>query len=61
MNRPETPTAHQCGVCLDFGYLPDVGPCPRCHSDQYAEYTVLWALDVDDLTRQAEDLGGDAA
>lgn len=27
-----------CGVCLDFGYLDGLGPCPHCDPDGYAEY-----------------------
>ena len=26
-----------CGLCLDFGYLSGVGPCPRCKADEHAE------------------------
>ncbi|MQA05598.1 MAG: hypothetical protein GEV07_23730 [Streptosporangiales bacterium] len=27
-----------CGVCLDFGYLDGLGPCPHCDPDGYAEH-----------------------
>lgn len=27
-----------CGLCLDFGYLDGLGPCPRCDPDGYAEH-----------------------
>jgi hypothetical protein len=48
-----------CGVCLDFGYLPDVGPCPRCRPGEYAEYILMWARDVAEA--EAEAVSGDAA
>lgn len=32
-----------CGVCLDFGYLDGLGPCPHCDPDGYAEH-VYYAL-----------------
>lgn len=50
---------HSCGVCLDFGYLPDVGPCPRCRPDEYAEYILLWARDAQE--RESHTSTGDAA
>lgn len=28
----------ECGVCLDFGYLDGLGPCPHCDPDGYAEH-----------------------
>ncbi|MEQ4205785.1 hypothetical protein [Actinopolymorpha sp. B9G3] len=27
-----------CGVCLDFGALPGLGPCPACRPDAYTEH-----------------------
>ncbi|MGH8879287.1 MAG: hypothetical protein ACRD0P_18410, partial [Stackebrandtia sp.] len=42
--RCDVSTAHggvagcACSVCLDFGDLPGMGPCPTCRSDAYAEH-----------------------
>ncbi|MGH3094545.1 MAG: hypothetical protein ACRDMV_00920 [Streptosporangiales bacterium] len=27
-----------CSVCLDFGHLGELGPCPQCCPDAYAEH-----------------------
>ncbi|MGH3504095.1 MAG: hypothetical protein ACRDQA_24845 [Nocardioidaceae bacterium] len=38
---------YDCPVCLDFGNLDGLGPCPQCRADAYAEYVVeLLALGV---------------
>jgi len=49
-----------CGVCLGFGYLPDVGPCPRCRPGEYAEYVLAWSRDVAEA-EAAQAARGDAA
>lgn len=42
-----------CGVCLDFGHLDGIGPCPACDPDGYADH-------VDELAMAARfDFGGD--
>lgn len=37
-------TAHvfECWTCLDFTYLPEIGPCPDCRPDAYAEHVAAW-------------------
>ena len=32
-----------CGLCLDFGSLPDLGPCPRCRVDEHTEHLIATA------------------
>jgi hypothetical protein len=32
----------ECWTCLDFGYLPEIGPCPDCCPDAYAEHLAAW-------------------
>jgi hypothetical protein len=35
-------TTPACGVCLDFGHLNDLGPCPWCEPDaENAHYLAL--------------------
>ena len=29
---------HGCGLCLDDGYLPGLGPCEACRPDAFVEY-----------------------
>lgn len=47
-----------CGVCLDFGYLDGLGPCPHCDPDGYAEHCyyatriTCYGLDGPDPWRQ---------
>ena len=31
-----------CWTCLDFGYLPEIGPCPDCLPDAYAGHVAAW-------------------
>ncbi|MGH3460111.1 MAG: hypothetical protein ACRDP9_01430 [Kribbellaceae bacterium] len=33
---------YECWTCLDFGYLPEIGPCPDCCPDAYAERLAAW-------------------
>lgn len=35
-----TNTDDWCRVCLGFGYLPDLGPCPGCRLAAYADYAL---------------------
>ena len=39
---PTTPREFWCWTCLDFEYLPDIGPCPDCQLDAYAEHIAAW-------------------
>lgn len=32
-----------CGVCLDFGHLEDLGPCPACEPDAADEHLLRLA------------------
>lgn len=32
--------APDCALCLDFGHLGDLGPCPWCDPDHYAEHVL---------------------
>jgi hypothetical protein len=32
--------APRCRICLDFGHLENLGPCPQCDPDRHAEYVV---------------------
>jgi len=41
--RVAVAAGYSCGVCLDFGYLDGLGPCPHCDPDGYAEH-VYYAL-----------------
>ena len=34
--------AFECWTCLDFEYLPEIGPCPDCQPDTYAEHVADW-------------------
>jgi hypothetical protein len=34
---------YRCWTCLDFEYLPDIGPCPDCQLDAYTEHITAWA------------------
>ena len=43
-------TGFECWTCLDFEYLPEVGPCPDCQPDAYAEHVAAW---VDQQGRDA--------
>ena len=29
---------YECPVCLDFGHLGELGPCPQCCPDAHAEH-----------------------
>lgn len=29
---------HGCGLCLDDGHLPGLGPCEACRPDAFVEY-----------------------
>jgi hypothetical protein len=31
-----------CWTCLDFEYLPGIGPCPDCQPDAYTEHVLAW-------------------
>ena len=31
-----------CWTCLDFEYLPEIGPCPDCQPAAYAEHIAAW-------------------
>lgn len=35
-----------CGVCLDFGHLENLGPCPWCDPDAEAEYYLEVAAEI---------------
>jgi len=37
-----TPREFWCWTCLDFEYLPDIGPCPDCQPDAYTEHITAW-------------------
>ncbi|MGH3500573.1 MAG: hypothetical protein ACRDQA_06710 [Nocardioidaceae bacterium] len=37
-----------CPVCLDFGHLANLGPCPQCRPDADAEQVAAW-LDAEGL------------
>lgn len=43
-----------CGVCLDFGHLNDLGPCPWCEPD--TENAHYLALAEAQLLTEVEDL-----
>lgn len=32
----------ECWTCLDFEYLPEIGPCPDCQPDAYTEHVATW-------------------
>ncbi len=36
------PDLFECGTCLDFEYLPEIGPCPDCQPDAYTEHVAIW-------------------
>lgn len=33
---------YHCPTCLDFGHLGELGPCPHCCPDAYAEHIAAW-------------------
>jgi hypothetical protein len=35
-----------CMVCLDFGHLDGIGPCPACDPDGYAEHVLELASGI---------------
>ncbi|MGW5361563.1 hypothetical protein [Actinopolymorpha pittospori] len=37
---------YSCGLCLDFGDLANLGPCPDCAPDEFTEYLALVASTV---------------
>ena len=41
--RAAIANGHGCGLCLDFGYLSGLGPCPRCRADGHAEHLLATA------------------
>lgn len=41
--RRTHPDSVACGTCLDFRHLNDLGPCPWCARDEYAEHVLAVA------------------
>ena len=37
-----TAPAFECWTCLDFAYLPEIGPCPDCQPNAYTEHIADW-------------------
>lgn len=42
--RERVAVEFDCLVCLDFGYLDGIGPCPSCDPDGYAEHVEELAM-----------------
>ena len=36
----------ECGVCLDFGHLEHLGPCPWCEPDAENEHYLAIAAEI---------------
>jgi hypothetical protein len=36
----------ECGICLDFGHLENLGPCPWCDPDAENEHYLQVAADI---------------
>ena len=53
---------YRCAVCLDFGVLPGIGPCPACRPAEYVEFVIAVLEHVDAVrSAPADTAGADAA
>jgi hypothetical protein len=52
--------AFACLTCLDFGVLPEVGPCPTCWPAAYVEFVCALAEQAP-LWNLGQYSGGEAA
>lgn len=42
--RQRVAVEFDCGLCLDFGQLDGIGPCPACDPDGYADHIDALAM-----------------